>query len=61
MVVWALAKRPMILAIGVLDRKIVDACIPGPHQAVIVELPILVSIGSVPVSRVVTEFICKTD
>src|ERR1700676_1923899 len=51
------AKRPTILAIRFLDRKIIDACEPQTHQAIIIELPILVAVRAIPISRVVVPLI----
>jgi hypothetical protein len=47
MIVGAAAERPMIFAIRFLDWKIIDASEPQPHQAIIVELPILVAIRAI--------------
>ena len=57
MIIRSAAKRPMILAIRFLDRKIIDARESQPHQAIIIEFPILVAVGAIPVSRVVVPFV----
>jgi len=38
MIIGAAAKRPMILALALLDRKVVDAGDAQPHQTMRVEL-----------------------
>src|SRR3954465_12060181 len=60
MIVGAAAEWPVILALALLDRKIVDAGDPQPHQSVFVELPVLVSIAAEPVPAVVVPFIGKS-
>lgn len=42
------------------DRQVVDAGVANPHQAVQVELPVFVPIGTKPVSRFILVFIGKT-
>src|ERR1700751_2472775 len=59
MFVGASAQGPMELAIGRFDRQFIDARMPCIHQTLFVELPILVSVGAEPVSRVVVEFVCE--
>src|SRR3979411_2732097 len=60
MIVGAAAERPVILALALPDRKIVDAGDPQPHQSVLVKLPVLVSIAAKPVPAVVVPFIGKS-
>ena len=48
MIVRAAAQGPMKAAVGLSDRRIVDACETAAHQAVLVELPILIAIGTEP-------------
>src|ERR1700751_2040393 len=50
---------PMILALGLLDRKVIDAGKASPHQAVLGELPVLVAVGAKPVAGIVVPFIGK--
>jgi ABC-type transporter Mla MlaB component len=57
MIIGAAAERPMIFAIRFLDWKIIDARESQPHQAILVELPILVAIRAIPVSRIVVPFV----
>ena len=57
MIIGAAAEHPMIFAIRFLDWKIIDARKSQPHQAIIIELPILVAVGAIPVSRVVVPLV----
>src|SRR3954470_35242 len=57
MIVGTAAGRPVIFAVPGLDRKVVDARDAEPHQAVLVELPVLVAVASKPASAVVVPFI----
>src|SRR5260221_4238508 len=57
MIIGAAAERPMILALALLDRKVVDAGDAQPHQAMRVELPILVTVAAEPVSAVVVRLV----
>src|SRR5271166_5307692 len=61
MIVGASAKLPVILAIGLLDRKIVDAGNAKPHQAVLVEFPVLVAVAAEPMTAVVVPFIGEAN
>src|SRR5262245_49860562 len=53
------AEWPVIFALAILDRQVVDAGDAPPHQAVLVELPVLVAIAAKPVAGIVVPFICK--
>src|SRR5580692_4509868 len=59
MVIRASTERPVIFALAIFDRQIVDAGDPPSHQALFVELPILVAIAAKPVARRVVPFIGK--
>src|SRR5262249_5209676 len=50
---------PVILALAILDRQVVDAGDAPPHPDVLVELPVLVAIAAKSVAGVVVPFICK--
>src|SRR4051794_18715690 len=52
-------QRPVIFAVALPDRQIVDAGDPKPHQPFIVELPVLVAVTSKPAAAVVVPFIGK--
>src|SRR5882672_681346 len=59
MFIGASTEGPVIFAFAIFDRQVVDAGDPPSHQALFVELPILVAITAKPVSRIVVPFICK--
>src|SRR5882724_8035607 len=59
MVVGASTEEPVIFALAIFDRQVVDAGDPPSHHALFVELPILVAIATKPVARIVVPFICK--
>src|SRR5262245_21815617 len=59
MVIRAAAERPAVFALALLDRQIVDARDAQPHQAVCVELPVLIAIAAEPEAAVVVPFIGK--
>src|SRR6187551_2542352 len=61
MVVGASAERPMEFALAVGDRQVVDARDAALHEAAIVELPILVAVGAIPLAAIVTPFIRKAN
>src|ERR1700724_1877790 len=50
-------KRPLILTPWLLDRKIVDACEPQPHQAMFIKFPILIAIRPEPIPGVIVPFV----
>src|SRR5262245_2067349 len=51
------AERPVILALALGDRPVVDAGDAPAHQAVLVELPVLVAVRAEPVAAVVAPLI----
>src|SRR3954463_15274361 len=57
MVVGPPAERPVIQAVAGLDRQVVDAGDPKPHQPFVVELPVLVAVTSKPAAAVIVPFI----
>jgi len=59
--VWASTQRPMKLAIGGQDWEFIDTRVSGIHQPQIIEFPILVPIGTVPVAGVIVIFIGKSN
>ncbi len=59
MVVRPPSQRPVKLSILALDRKIVDAGDPAAHQALLVELPVLVAVGPEPVPAVVMSLVSE--
>src|SRR5262245_32602622 len=52
-------QRPEELALGSSDRQVVDARETKPHEALLVELPVLVAVGAVPVLRVIVPLVCE--
>ena len=61
MFIWATTKRPMILALRLLDGQVVDRCKPELHQAISIKLPVLIAIGAKPISGIVMLFIGETN
>src|SRR6267143_1860208 len=57
MTVGTAAQRPVVFALALLDRQIVDAGDAQAHQAVLVEFPVLVAVAAEPVAAVVVPFI----
>src|SRR5438034_959599 len=51
--------RPVEAPLALLDGDIVDAGLAPPHQAVLVELPLLVAVGAMPLPGIVVPFILK--
>jgi hypothetical protein len=52
-------KGPVIFALAVFDRQVVDAGDAPLHEAGVVELPILVTITTKPLAEIVVPFIGK--
>src|SRR5580692_1855932 len=59
MVIGAPTEGPMKFALAIFDPQVVDAGDPPAHQALFVELPILVAIAAKPVAGIVVPFIGK--
>ena len=51
---------PMVLALALLDRQIVDAGEAPLHQPICAKLPILVAVGAEPIGGIIMPFICET-
>lgn len=60
-VVRATPQGPVVLPLELLDRQVVDTRMPGAHQALLVELPVLVPVGAEPVARVVVPLVGEAD
>src|SRR5579871_6939241 len=59
-ILWPRAGRgPMKAPVLLGDRDIVDAGLATAHQAVLVELPLLVTVGTVPLPARIVPFILK--
>src|SRR4029077_7315640 len=52
---------PVELALALLDGQVVDRGEAPPHEAVLVEFPVLVAIGPEPVIRIVAPFVGEPD
>src|SRR5258705_3957393 len=52
--------RPVEAPFALLDGDIIDAGLAPPHQAVFVELPLLVAVGAMPLPGLVVPFILET-
>src|ERR1700720_4700554 len=57
MIVRATAERPMVFAVALLDRKVVDAGNAKPHQAMFIEFPVLVAVAAEPMPAIVMPLI----
>src|SRR5215475_3231510 len=53
--------RPMETAVLLGDLDVVDAGLAAAHQAVLVELPLLVSVGAMPLARRIMPLILEAD
>ena len=53
------AAIPMVFAVRLGDRQVIDRGDTPAHQAVLVELPVLVAVGPEPVRRIVMPFVGK--
>src|SRR5262249_26124623 len=58
-VIGAAPERPVIFAVGFRNRKVVDRRKAGCHEAIVIELPVLIAIGAMPVTRVVVPLVSK--
>src|SRR5216684_4931609 len=56
-IVRAAAERPVVFAIGFLDRGVIDAGDSQPHQAMLVKFPVFVAVAAEPVAAVVVRFV----
>src|SRR5262249_3719306 len=54
-------ERPVVLALRLPDGKVVDAGQAEPHQALVVELPVLVAVRAEPVVGIVVPLIGETN
>src|SRR5687768_1712152 len=58
-IVGTASERPVVLAFAVLDRKVVDTRDAQAHQAVLVELPVLVAVAAEPAPAIVVPLVGK--
>src|SRR3954468_2224455 len=61
MIIRTPALWPVKQPFRLLDRKIIDRCISVVHDALTIELPVFVAIGTIPLTGVVTPFIGKAN
>src|SRR5260370_42425521 len=59
MVVRTTPERPTTFTICLRDRKIIDARVAAGHKAVLVEFPILIAVGAMPMIGIVVPFVCE--
>src|ERR1700761_866263 len=52
---------PVVFSVAFLDRKIVDASVASPHQAVFAKLPVFVPVRAKPIEGVVVPFVGKAN
>src|SRR5512133_804292 len=57
MIIGAATERPVVFALALLDRRIVDTGDAKAHQAMLVEFPILVAVAAEPVAAVIVPLI----
>src|ERR1700736_1650378 len=53
------SKRPVVLAIRSQNGKVVDGCKPRRHKPIVVEFPVLIAVGAIPVIRVIVPLISE--
>src|SRR5580658_9537218 len=60
MAVRAAPQRPVIFAVGLRDRQIVDAGDAQSHESVLVELPVFIAIAAIPMAAIVVPLVGET-
>ena len=53
--------RPEELTLFLVDRTVVDARDAPAHQPVVVELPVLVAVGAIPLATVVAKLVGEAN
>src|SRR5450432_4591336 len=53
------SKRPVVLAIRSQNGKVVDGCKSRRHKPIIIEFPVLIAVGAIPVFRVVVPLVSE--
>src|SRR5215475_10644082 len=61
MIVRTPSERPVIFAIRLRNWEVVDRCESCGHQPVVIELPVLVAIRAVPVTRIIMPLVGESD
>src|SRR3974390_2961136 len=59
-IIGTAAKRPVIFPLTLPDRKVVYAGNAPAHEAVLIELPVLVAVAAKPASAIVMPFVGET-
>src|SRR6185437_6400642 len=55
------AERPVVFALGLGDRQVIDAGVTPAHEPAFVEFPVLVAVGAEPRSAVVMPLVREAD
>src|SRR5882762_3135761 len=61
MVVRPAPRRPVVLAGRGQNGKVVDGCKSRRHKPIIIEFPVLIAIGAIPVIRAVVPLVSETE
>src|SRR4026207_891122 len=61
MLIWTTPQWPVILALRLLYRQVVDAGDTVPHVTVIVEFPVFIAVGPKPITGIVMPLVGKPD
>src|SRR5580704_12050131 len=61
MIVRPAAQRPVELPVVFGNGKIVDASVPHPVETVLVILPVLIAVGTKPVTRIVPPLVREAN
>src|ERR1700704_2518569 len=59
MVVRPAPKRPVVLAVRGQNGKVVDGCKSRRHKPIIIEFPVLIAVGAIPVIRVIVPLVSE--
>src|ERR1700686_2375710 len=53
------SKRPVVLAVRSQNGKVVDGCKSRRHKPIIIEFPVFIAVGAIPVIRVVVPLVSE--
>src|ERR1700686_4628924 len=53
------SKRPVVLAVRSQNGKVVDGCKSRRHKPIVVEFPVLIAVGAIPVIRVIVPLVSE--
>src|SRR6266850_5647296 len=59
MVVRPAPKRPVVLAVRIQNGQVVDGCKSRRHKPIIIEFPVLIAVGAIPVTGVVVPLVSE--